>query len=73
MTATPTGIVKVMDGWLLWSIECDQPSQTITQMPKQDALGQLTLLLGYLTTKGFQSIWQIKLDSMGNLKGALVM
>jgi hypothetical protein len=73
MSVIQTGIVKVMDGWLLWHI-CNEPlSQTTTLTQKQDALEGLTFLLGYLTTKGFQHTWQIKLDYMGNLKAVSVM
>jgi hypothetical protein len=73
MTATPTGIVKVMDGWLLWHIYHEHQNPITTQTQKQNACVLSILLLGYLTTKGFQNIWQIKLDYMGNLRGVLVM
>jgi hypothetical protein len=73
MIASQTGIVKVMDGLLLWHIYQEQVSPTTTLMPKQDALEQSTLLLGYLTTKGFQRIWQIRFDCMGKLKGVSLM
>jgi hypothetical protein len=62
-----------MDGWLLWHIYHEHPSQTITQTQKQDALGQSTLLLGYLTTKGFQHLWQIKFDYTGKATAESLM
>jgi hypothetical protein len=42
-------------------------------MQKQAVLEQSTLLLGYLTIKGFQRIWQIRFDCMGKLKGVSLM
>jgi hypothetical protein len=73
MIPSPTGIAKVMDGLLLWSIECDQQNPITTPTLNQPALEHWTLLLGYLTTSGFQHIWQIKLDYSGNIMGASVM
>jgi hypothetical protein len=45
---------------------------TTTQM-QQGASGQLILTLGFLTTKGFQYISQIKFDNTGNLISASLM
>ncbi len=47
--------------------------KAITTQMQQDACEQLILTLGFLTTKGFQHIWQIKFDSMGKPMVASVM
>ena len=73
MIGSRIGIVKVMDGLLLFHTYPEPQSRTTTLMKKQDVLEDWTFLLGYLTTNGFQHIWQIRLDCLGNLKGASVM
>jgi hypothetical protein len=73
MTATPTGIVKVMGGLLLWHMCLERQNPTITLTRKQLASEELIFLLGYLTTSGFQRIWQIKLDCSGKITGVSLM
>jgi hypothetical protein len=73
MTASLTGIVKVMDGLLLYHTYQEPQSPITTLMKKQDVSEDWIFLLGFLTINGFQHIWQIRLDCMGNLKGASVM
>jgi hypothetical protein len=47
--------------------------KAITTQMQQDACEQLILTLGFLTTKGFPHIWQIKFDYSGNPMVASVM
>jgi hypothetical protein len=62
--------VNLMGGLVMLDIAHEKAIITQTQM---DACEQLILTLGFLTTKGFQHIWQIKFDPMGKPMVASVM
>jgi hypothetical protein len=59
-----------MDGLVMLDIAHEK---AITTQMQQDACEQLILTLGFLTTKGFRHIWQIKFDHSGNPMVASVM
>jgi hypothetical protein len=70
MIASQTVCVNLMGGLVMLDIAHEK---AITTQMQQDACVQSILTLGFLTTKGFQHIWQIRLDPMGKLVGASVM
>jgi len=62
--------VNLMGGLVMLDIAHEKAITTQTQM---DACEQLILTLGFLTTRGFQHIWQIKFDHTGKPMVASVM
>jgi hypothetical protein len=62
--------VNLMGGLVMLDIAHEK---AITTQMQQDVFEQLILTLGFLTTKGFQHIWQIKFDPMGKPMVASVM
>jgi hypothetical protein len=62
--------VNLMGGLVMLDIAQERAITTQTQMV---ACEQLILTLGFLTTKGFQHIWQIKFDHSGKPMVASVM
>jgi hypothetical protein len=67
------GCVKVTVGSLIYAISLVESPQTMYPTQKQHVSGQLMLTLAYLTTKGIQHIWQIKLDNMARVTGVYLM
>jgi hypothetical protein len=70
MIASQSVCVNLMGGLVMLDIAHERATTTPMQ---QDACEQLILTLGFLTTKGFQHIWQIKFDHMGKPMVASVM
>jgi hypothetical protein len=65
------GVVQVMDGWVMYAIQKERATITLTH--KQVSLELLILTLGFLTKKGFQQIWQISFDSTGKVISVSLM
>jgi hypothetical protein len=70
MIASQSVVANLMGGLVMLDIAHEK---AITTQMQQDVCEQLILTLGFLTTEGFQHIWQIKFDHMGKPMVASVM
>jgi hypothetical protein len=73
MIASQAVCVQAMGGLAMINIHYEKATTIPMLRMDRIVLEPLILTLGFLTTKGFQHIWQIKLDNMGRIMGALVM